>query len=122
MYRKKESGVKTNKVSESKLQQEIFTWHWNTRPSERGLLFMVYNTPPNAKAGAMLKGMGMIAGVSDMIYLSPLHGAIMVELKTDEGRQSTDQKKWQKAVENAGYRYVIVRSLEDFKKIIEQHL
>lgn len=108
--------------TESKLQQEIFTWHWNNRPKERGLLFMVYNTPPNAKAGAILKGMGMIAGVSDMIYLSPLHGAILIELKTATGRQSPDQKKWQKAIENARYSYVIVRSLEDFKKIIEPYL
>jgi hypothetical protein len=61
-------------VKESKIQSDCFTYHWNHYPAQRGQLFMVYNTPKNAAHGSILKAMGMVAGVSDMIYLpKPKH-------------------------------------------------
>ena len=42
--------------------------------------------------------------------------AHMIELKTDKGKQSEHQIKWQKKIEEAGFSYVIIRSLEDFQK------
>lgn len=110
-----------DKIAEERLQQQIFTWHWNTLPEQRGLLFMVHNNPANAREGAKLKAMGMLAGVSDMIYLSPKGTPMFLELKTAEGRQSAVQKQWQETIENAGYRYCIIRSLDDFKKLISAH-
>ena len=60
-----------------------------------------------------MKGMGVVAGVADMLYLSPL-GMIALEFKTETGRQSASQKEWQRQIESAGYQYVIIRSLQDF--------
>jgi hypothetical protein len=107
-------------MTEHQLQQAIFTWHWNNRPNERGLLFMVQNTVKSKREGAILKGMGLIAGVSDMIYLRPNGQPIFVELKTAEGRQSPAQIEWAHRIGEAGYTYVVIRSLEEFKALCEE--
>lgn len=101
--------------TESRTQAEIFQHHWNTYPKERGLLFMVHNTPKNKIDGARLKAMGMVSGVSDLIYLSP-NGVVAVEVKTKTGKQSKRQVEWQKSVESIGIRYEVVRGIEDFEK------
>jgi hypothetical protein len=99
--------------SEIQLQAEIFSHHWNNHPSERGLLFHVNNKARNAIEGNRMKAMGVIAGVSDFIYLRPFGKPLFMELKTETGVQSPEQKKWQLRIEAAGYEYCIVKSLED---------
>lgn len=107
-----------NRISEDRLQQEIFTYHWNNYPEERGLLFMVHNNPRNRIEGAQLKAKGLVAGVSDMIYLAPMPRLpFLLELKTLSGKQSPEQKAWQTLTYKAGYYYAIVRTLEEAKKI-----
>jgi hypothetical protein len=39
---------------------------------------------------------------------------MLIELKTDIGSQSPEQRKWEIAVKAAGYSYHICRSLADF--------
>jgi hypothetical protein len=97
-------------ISEDRLQQECFTWHWNKKPKERGLLFMVYNGAVNRIQGAQLKSKGMVKGVSDMIYLRPGGNPLLIEV----GRQSQAQMDWEKTVLKNGYEYHLVRSLEQF--------
>ena len=105
-------------MSEDQLHASIFQWHWNNYPSQRGLLFHVNNKARNAIEGNKFKAMGVIAGVSDLIYLKPGGKPIFIELKTDAGIQSHEQKKWEIVVTNAGYEYIICRSLEDFKFLL----
>lgn len=71
-----------------------------------------------------LKDEGLVPGVSDMILLRPnsLHGYLCVENKTEKGKQSEEQVLFQDAVEGNGGKYVIVRSLDEFMKTIEQYL
>ena len=72
--------------SEAKIQQEIFVWHWNNYPQERRLLFMVHNEASSRIRGARLKGQGMIAGVSDLIYLNPrTESVVCMEVKNEKG-------------------------------------
>jgi hypothetical protein len=99
---------------EDQLQGQIFQWHWNNRPRERGLLFHVNNKARNAIEGNRFKAMGVIPGVSDLIYLKPGGKPLFIELKTETGSQSGPQKDWQAAIEVAGYRYIICRSLAEF--------
>ncbi|NBW20142.1 MAG: VRR-NUC domain-containing protein [Caulobacteraceae bacterium] len=103
--------------SEFKLQAECFQWHWNNFPNDRGRLFTVNNNAPNAYAGSVMKAMGVVAGVSDMIWLSPT-GAVMLEFKAEKGKQSLSQKWWQSVVQEAGYRYEVIRSVEDFQRVV----
>jgi hypothetical protein len=106
-------------MNELQLQAQIFQYHWNTRPSERGLLFHVNNKARNSIEGAKFKALGVIPGVSDLVYLKTEGKPVLIELKIEKGTQSEHQKKWQQLVLKAGYRYEICRSLEDFIKLLE---
>ena len=44
----------------------------------------------------------------------------MIELKNAKGKQSKDQILWQELLESQGFMYVVIRSLEEFKKFKEQ--
>lgn len=43
-------------------------------------------------------------------------------MKTKDGSQSPYQREWQKLVEEQGYRYVVVRSEEDFRALLTEYL
>ncbi len=101
-------------MTESQLQAKIFQWHWNKFPAERGLLFHVNGKAKNAIEGNKFKGLGVVSGVSDLVYLRPDGKVLFIELKTSEGRQSPAQLKWQALVESFGHQYLIVRSVEEF--------
>jgi hypothetical protein len=105
-------------LEEFKLQAQCFRYHWNERPQERGRLFTVNNNSGGKFEGAIMKAMGVVAGVADMMYLSDA-GLIALEFKTPTGRQSPAQKEWQETIEAAGYRYYIIRSFEQFKETLK---
>jgi len=89
------------------------------RPKEEGLLFLNLNNPRSRSNGYFLKGIGLTAGVADMTYLSR-KGAVFLEFKAPKGKQSLSQKWWQGLVEEAGYRYEVIRSIEDFQRMLDQ--
>lgn len=71
-----------------------------------------------------MKGEGVTAGVADVILLKPSgsYASLCVEFKTQDGTQQPSQKEWQKAAEENGNKYVIVRSFEDFRREITEYL
>ncbi len=73
---------------------------------------------------AWLHDEGMVNGVSDMILLRPnsRHGYLCIENKTKKGKQSDEQVLFQEAVEKNGGKYIVIRSLDEFMKSIEQYL
>ena len=87
------------------------------KPNEEGRLFLNLNNPRSRSNGYFLKGIGLTAGVADMTYLSN-NGAIFLEFKAEKGKQSLSQKWWQGVVEEAVYRYEVIRSVEDFQRVI----
>jgi hypothetical protein len=105
-------------ITESRLQSECYLYFHNNHPELRGRLFCVNNNPKNAIDGARLKAMGMVAGVSDMIYLRDGLPPLCIELKLPDGIQSKAQKDWQKVAESVGCDYVIIRSLSEFQSLI----
>lgn len=80
--------------------------------------------PKNEKDGAKRKAMGVRAGFPDFILLIPNKDFpfLAIELKTATGRQSESQKNYQKAVETAGGKYVICRSIDDFINEISNYM
>lgn len=108
-------------MTESRLQQECFLWHWNTYPEQRGRLWMQYNNGKSREHGAILKGMGMVSGVSDLAYLRGDGQMIFIELKVGDSRQSDRQKWWEGVVTACGAEYRIVRSLDEFKEVINEN-
>ena len=108
--------------SEAKVQQEMVVWFRNNyqrKGVDKGIIFSV----PNERAGGFIamKDLlltGLLSGVSDLIVV--LKGkVIFVEVKNDVGKQSEKQIKFQQQVENLGFKYYLVRNLEDFKKCIK---
>ena len=113
---------------EGRIQSSCVAWFWNTYPQYRELYFCVPNEnareDSNASTGAIRRSMGVVKGVSDTILFLARgkYHALCVEFKTDIGRQSDAQILWQSKVEAQGYRYEVVRSLEEFKKLIIEYL
>lgn len=111
----------TTTISESRLQQNCFLWHWNNHPAERGRLWMNYNNAKNQNHGAILKGMGMVSGVADMTYLRADGKPVFIELKVSNRGQSPEQKKWADLVRECNAYYYVARTEDEFQAIIEQH-
>lgn len=106
-------------TTESRLQQECFMWHWNTFPEERGRLWIQYNNPKNGAHGAVLKGMGLVKGVSDLAYLRSDGRMVFIELKLPGQRQSPAQREWESLVRSCGAEYCVINTLEQFKTAIK---
>lgn len=115
-------------MPEGRIQAECYQYFWNNYPQYRGLYFAVPNentrSDSNIITGAQRKAMGVYHGVSDTLMLIPRGGyhGLAIEYKDERGRQSIHQIAWQALVENQGYKYVVCRSLEQFKIIIQEYL
>ena len=110
---------------EHKLQAACVRWYRLQYPKMKHNLFAVPNgSKRDVIIGAKLKEEGVLAGVADLILLKSnrFYGALLIEMKTPEGRQSDTQKEWQQKITDDGFKYVIVRSLEDFQREIKRYL
>ena len=111
---------------EHRIQCAIVRWFYYAYPAYRGgCLFAVPNGGHrNIQTARNLKAEGVTSGVSDLLLLVPkreYHG-LCVEVKTPVGRQSDNQKNWQRIIEAQGYRYEIVRSLDEFAELVRWYL
>lgn len=110
---------------EHRLQSACVRWYRLQYPRMKHNLFSVPNGGKrDAVTGAKLKKEGALAGVADLILLKSnrFYGALLIEMKTSKGRQSDSQKEWQHKITADGYKYVVVRSLEDFQREIKDYL
>lgn len=110
---------------EHKLQSACVRWYRLQYPTMRHNLFAVPNGSKRDSITAVkLKEEGVLSGVADLILLKSnrFYGALLIEMKTREGRQSDLQKDWQQKITNDGYKYVVVRSLDDFAREVKQYL
>lgn len=110
---------------ESVLQQNCVKWFRLQYPKLALLLFAVPNGGARRRVeAAIMKAEGTTAGVSDLILLFPsryYHG-LCIEMKWEKGKQQPSQKIWQRAVEEAGFKYVIARSFDQFMDEINTYL
>lgn len=110
---------------EHRLQALCVGWFRRNFPEIAWLLFAVPNGGRrDAATGAKLKAEGVVPGVADLILdvaRGKWHG-LRIEMKTPTGRQSTEQLNYQRAVEAQGYRYEVVRTFEQFIKVIDEYL
>lgn len=110
---------------EHKIQCTCVRWFRLQYHQYAELLFAVPNGGArDAVTGAKLKEEGVLAGVADLMLLLPRKGyhALCIEMKTEKGRQSPEQKAWQKKAEAHGYKYAVCRSLDDFIETINEYL
>lgn len=122
---------------ESKLQQQCVAWFRAQYPQYAMLLTHPANEGNgNRVSGAIHKAEGTVAGVPDLVLFIPseykmrvnalefvtTYMGLGIEMKTKTGRQTQQQKDFQKMFEATGHKYVIVRSLDEFMEIINQYL
>ena len=89
------------------------------------LLFAVPNGGSrNIIEATNLKRQGVKSGVSDVILQIPKKGyaSLCLEFKTTKGRQSEEQKEYQRQVEMSGSKYVIVRSAREAIDVMKEYM
>lgn len=106
-------------TKENNIQAEIFKWYSNNyclnNHSPQNIIFAVPNGGTrNIREAMTLKATGLVAGVSDLIIVTN-DEVIFVEVKNEVGKQSDKQIEFQKKVEKLGYRYLLIRNLDEFK-------
>jgi len=115
-------SLENKNFSEGKIQQSIVMWYKNNyclnHHDPQNIIFSVPNESKSKKETLKKKAIGMMAGVSDLIIVRPGE-VIFVEVKTPKGTQSKSQKVFQSLVEALGFRYLLVRSLDQFKSEIK---
>lgn len=108
--------------TENKIQQEIYLYfklnYCLPKHENRCMIFSVPNDSSNAVEQQRKVNTGLLAGVSDLIVLirSEIY---FFEIKTLTGKQSDKQKDFENRVNLLGHKYYLVRSLEDFKNILQ---
>lgn len=120
----KNKSRKKYRNDEHKLQVSMVNWFRLQYPSMRHNLFAVPNGGRrDAATGRILKDEGVLAGVSDLILLksNQHYGALLIETKTKKGTQRESQKEWESKITADGYKYVVVRSLDDFIKEVDDY-
>lgn len=110
---------------EHRLQTKCVKWFRTKYRTLNHCLFAVANGGRRDEVtGAKLKAEGVLAGVADLILLrsNRYYGALLIEMKTKEGRQSEAQKAWQDKITQDCYKYVVCRSFDDFTKEVNKYL
>lgn len=112
---------------ESRLQIACVAWFRAQYASIWNLLFSVPNGGARSKTeGAILKAEGATRGVADLLLLVARggFGALAIEMKTTSKKsdQSEQQIEWETAATQAGNKYVVVRTLEEFQQTVNAYL
>ena len=127
------------KYEESKLQQACVGWFRGEYPEYAMLLTHPINEGSghadiDRKRQGIHKKEGAVAGVADLIlfmsaeYQEPgmtkiyRYHALGIEMKTSKGRQSQEQKDFQQMFQAAGYKYAVVRSIEEFMTLVNDYI
>lgn len=113
--------------SESQIQQACIDWFKLQHRAlwEQGVLFHIANEGIRvAGMGSRAKREGVVRGVADLCLAMPRHGygALYIEMKTRSGRQSKEQIAWGNNISKHGNKYVVCRSLDEFRVIITRYL
>lgn len=108
---------------ESELQIQCVRWFAYEYPYLRMLLYHPKNegTANGRVRGAIAKAEGVVAGVADLILQVPTtdgFSCLAIEMKTPTGRQSQEQKLFERYITAGNGKYVIVRTFDDFKSIV----
>ncbi|MEI6424420.1 MAG: VRR-NUC domain-containing protein [Lentisphaerota bacterium] len=113
------------KSREAYLQSECVRWFRLQFPKMSKLLIAIPNGGSrDAREAVNLKIQGVVAGVSDLLLLTPRngYGCLCIEMKTETGRQSELQSEWQHEAEKSGNKYVLCRSFDQFRTEILNYL
>ncbi len=120
-------------MPEQVIQQDCYVWFNNqyctTKNNPRLLIHSVPNgvaieLPQKDKSRVLdlLLKTGMVPGISDLIIHGVNGRCVMPECKTLTGKQSPEQIKIQKRIDDLGGRYFVFHSLLEFQLKISKHI
>ena len=110
---------------EHRIQCACVNWFRLQYPDHASALFAVPNGGRRDRvSGAKLKAEGVLPGVSDLILLLPRgrHHGLLIEMKTERGKQSQAQRDWQRDMVHRGYKYMVIRSIDEFIDKVTDYL
>ncbi len=122
---------------ESNLQKQCVAWFRAQYPQYAMLLIHPINegsghSTIDRRRQGIHKAEGAVAGVPDLLlFMSAtcpcedyytIYGCLGIEFKTLKGKQSQEQKDFQKIFEAAGNKYVVIRSFEEFKRVMNEYI
>lgn len=105
------------------MQNHIVIWFSQNYPQHYGSLFEINNNPKTLKEAMFRRGMGMVAGVSDLVLFAK--GIFAgIELKHPKTKHSKDhiaqQKKWGDYIVTQGGLYLMSDNIEEIKNFIDK--
>jgi|TARA_R100001163_G_scaffold60587_1_gene49996 hypothetical protein len=111
--------------TESRIQQDCIRYFRNMyclkHHKPQMVMFSVPNEGKDLREQLKKKATGLMKGVSDTIIIFP-NKVVFCEFKDLKGKQRPDQKLFQEKVILLGHDYWIVRSIEEFKHLIEKEI
>jgi hypothetical protein len=107
------------KHQEADLQKACVKWYRHQYPNDGHLLYMNHQNGRSMNEQARLKSMGLVAGVADLTLLHD-GKAYFIELKVGKNKQTPAQIEFQRAVDNAGFFYQVIYSVEQFMETIKE--
>lgn len=116
---------------ESAIQQSMITYFRYQYPQYQKLLFSIPNgaflagtKEQRIRQWKRLEREGAITGAADLFLSIPKHGfnGFYIEVKTPKGTQSKEQKEFMKLVREMGYKYEVVKTIDDFISQIKEYL
>lgn len=112
-------------LTESAIQQQCVRWFAIAHRNLSGVLFSVPNEGKRSRSNAnRMKAQGIVSGVADLVLAvarGGFHG-LFIEMKSEKGRQTDNQKRFQADVEKQGYKYIICHGFDEFTAEITKYL
>jgi len=111
--------------SERQIQIQCVSWFKMRYPEAAGVFMAIPNgSARNPWTAKNLKDEGVLSGAPDLLLLVPRHGyaGLCIEMKKPGGRVSDSQKAFKTAVERFKYKYSIIYSVDEFKRLITDYL
>lgn len=109
---------------EERLQIACVRWMQHQWPKYAPCLQHLANGGYRTKAeAAIFKAMGVRPGYPDLFLFvarGPYHG-LAIELKAGANKQTPAQVECQDRLRDNGYQYVVIRTVEDFKALINNY-
>lgn len=118
-------------LKESILQTQCVAWFRWQYPQFRKLLIAIPNgarlhgdAKQRAMQWARLEKEGAVKGAADLLFAVPSgdFAGLFIEMKTPKGRQSPDQKEFERDVLDSGFGYAMPRTFEQFQITIKRYL
>ncbi|WP_419343028.1 VRR-NUC domain-containing protein [Achromobacter sp. PD1] len=113
--------------SEDTIQAQVIRWatlQAGVCPELARLFHVPNGGQRHAAVAAKLKGQGVKPGVPDLCLPVPRFGCpgLWIEMKTSDGRVSTNQKDWIAYLKGAGYRVEVCRSFDEARGVLLDYL